>query len=104
TAMFNHSNIHIPVRVDRLIRLFLVTPDMHRVHHSVVIPETNSNYGFAFPWWDRIFGTYQDQPAQGHHAMTIGLSQFRDIKKQTPIQLLIMPFAGDPGKVPINRR
>jgi sterol desaturase/sphingolipid hydroxylase (fatty acid hydroxylase superfamily) len=104
TAMFNHSNIHIPVRVDRLIRLFLVTPDMHRVHHSVVIPETNSNYGFAFPWWDRIFGTYQDQPVQGHNNMTIGLSQFRDIEKQTPIQLLIMPFAGDPGKVPINRR
>jgi sterol desaturase/sphingolipid hydroxylase (fatty acid hydroxylase superfamily) len=104
TAMFNHSNIYIPVRADRFIRLFLVTPDMHRVHHSVVIQETNSNYGFAFPWWDRIFGTYQDQPAQGHNNMTIGLSQFRDIKKQTPIQLLIMPFTGDPGKAPINRR
>jgi sterol desaturase/sphingolipid hydroxylase (fatty acid hydroxylase superfamily) len=104
TAMFNHSNIHIPVRADQLIRLFLVTPDMHRVHHSVVIHETNSNYGFAFPWWDHIFGTYQDQPVQGHHTMTIGLSQFRDIKKQTLFQLLIMPFSGNPGKVPINRR
>jgi len=102
--MFNHSSINIPAPADRLIRLFLVTPDMHRVHHSVVIPETNSNYGFAFPWWDRIFGTYQDQPAQGHNNMTIGLSQFRDIKKQTAIQLLIMPFSGDPGKAQINRR
>lgn len=104
TSMFNHSNIHIPLVIDRLLRLTVVTPDMHRVHHSVVIHETNSNYGFAFPWWDRIFGTYQDQPVLGHHTMTIGLSQFRDIKKQTLFQLLIMPFVGDPGKVPINRR
>lgn len=104
TAMFNHSNINIPAASDRLIRLFLVTPEMHRVHHSVVIRETNSNYGFAFPWWDRIFGTYQNQPAAGHNMMSLGLSQFRDIKKQTPLQLLIMPFSGDPGKVPINRR
>lgn len=104
TAMFNHSNIHIPIGMDRLLRLAVVTPDMHRVHHSVVIKETNSNYGFAFPWWDRIFGTYQDQPIQGHHTMTIGLTQFSDIKQQTLFQLLTMPFAEDPGKVPINRR
>jgi sterol desaturase/sphingolipid hydroxylase (fatty acid hydroxylase superfamily) len=104
TAMFNHSNINIPAAIDRLIRLFLVTPDMHRVHHSVVIRETNSNYGFAFPWWDRIFGTYQDQPIKGHNGLVIGLSQFRDLNKQTPLQLLLMPFSGDPGRVPINRR
>jgi sterol desaturase/sphingolipid hydroxylase (fatty acid hydroxylase superfamily) len=104
TAMFNHSNINIPAASDRLIRLFLVTPDMHRVHHSVVTRETNSNYGFAFPWWDRIFGTYQDQPIKGHNGLVIGLSQFRDIKKQTPLKLLLMPFSGDPGRVPINRQ
>jgi sterol desaturase/sphingolipid hydroxylase (fatty acid hydroxylase superfamily) len=104
TAMFNHSNINIPINADRLIRLLLVTPDMHRVHHSIVIGETNSNYGFAFPWWDRIFGTYQDQPAKGHNEMTIGLSQFRDIGKQTPLKLLMMPFWGDPGRVTVNRR
>jgi len=59
TAMFNHSNIHIPIAIDRVLRLFVVTPDMHRVHHSVIIHETNSNYGFNLPWWDRLFGTYQ---------------------------------------------
>ena len=66
TSMFNHSNITIPGSIDRLLRLLVVTPDMHRVHHSVIIRETNSNYGFNFPWWDRLFGTYKDQPAKGH--------------------------------------
>jgi sterol desaturase/sphingolipid hydroxylase (fatty acid hydroxylase superfamily) len=102
TAMFNHSNMHIPIGIDRLLRLAVVTPDMHRVHHSVEIRETNSNYGFAFPWWDRIFGTYKAQPDRGHEQMTIGLSQFRDISRQTIFQLLIMPFVKKPGKVPIN--
>ena len=102
TAMFNHSNIHIPVAIDQLLRLVIVTPDMHRVHHSAVIKETNSNYGFAFPWWDRLLGTYKDQPMHGHQDMTIGLSQFRDINRQSILQLLIMPFAGNPGNVPIN--
>jgi len=102
TAMFNHSNIHIPIGIDRLLRLAVVTPDMHRVHHSVVIRETNSNYGFAFPWWDRLFDTYQDQPIHGHEQMTIGLSQFRDINQQSILQLLLMPFVGKPGKIPIN--
>lgn len=102
TAMFNHSNIHIPIGIDRLLRLAVVTPDMHRVHHSVVIRETNSNYGFAFPWWDRFFGTYKAQPDRGHEQMTIGLSQFRDINQQTIFQLLVMPFVKKPGRVPIN--
>jgi sterol desaturase/sphingolipid hydroxylase (fatty acid hydroxylase superfamily) len=102
TAMFNHSNTSIPVAIDRLLRLAVVTPDMHRVHHSVVMKETNSNYGFAFPWWDRLFGTYKDQPIHGHNQMTIGLSQFRDIDRQTIFQLLIMPFVGTPGNIPIN--
>jgi len=103
TAMFNHSNIYIPVSVDRILRRFVVTPDMHRVHHSVIIRETNSNYGFNVPWWDRLFGTYKDQPDKGHTEMVIGLSQFRDPRKLTLPRLLILPFVGDPGRVPINR-
>jgi sterol desaturase/sphingolipid hydroxylase (fatty acid hydroxylase superfamily) len=103
TSMFNHSNIHVPERIDRILRLFIVTPDMHRVHHSVIIRETNSNYGFNLPWWDRLFGTYKDQPERGHDGMTIGLSQFRDPKRMTLPRLLLLPFVGDPGGVPINR-
>ncbi len=103
TSMFNHGNIHIPTGIDRVLRLFIVTPDMHRVHHSVIIRETNSNYGFNLPWWDRLLGTYKDQPDKGHDGMTIGLSQFRDHKRLTLPRLLILPFVGDPGGVPINR-
>jgi sterol desaturase/sphingolipid hydroxylase (fatty acid hydroxylase superfamily) len=103
TSMFNHSNIRIPEKVDRILRLFIVTPDMHRVHHSVIIRETNSNYGFNLPWWDRLLGTYKDQPEKGHNGMTIGLSQFRNPKRLTLPWLLILPFVGDPGAVPIKR-
>ncbi len=66
TSMFNHCNIRIPLKIDRLLRLLVVTPDMHRVHHSVIIRETNSNFGFNLPWWDRLFGTYKEQPEKGH--------------------------------------
>jgi len=104
TSMFNHGNISIPSNVDRLLRLIVVTPDMHRVHHSVIIKETNSNFGFNFPWWDRLFGTYKAQPAAGHDNMTIGLSQFRDEKKLTLLSLLILPFVGKPGIYPILRK
>lgn len=97
TSMFNHGNMLIPSGVDRLLRLMVVTPDMHRVHHSVVIKETNSNFGFNFPWWDRLFGTYRPQPAAGHEKMVIGLSQFRDSKLLTLPRLLVLPFVGDPG-------
>ena len=103
TSMFNHSNIRLPEKVDRILRLLVVTPDMHRVHHSVVIRETNSNYGFNLPWWDRILGTYKDQPAKGHTDMVIGLSQFRNPQKLSLPRLLILPFGGNPGRVPINR-
>lgn len=103
TAMFNHGNIHLPLKLDHVLRLIIVTPDMHRVHHSVIIRETNSNFGFNLPWWDRLFGTYQDQPARGHTNMTIGLAQFRDAKKLTLPWLLALPFIGDPGRQPINR-
>ena len=78
TAMFNHGNVSLPKGLDRVLRWFLVTPDMHRVHHSVEDDEANSNFGFNLPWWDRLFGTYRDQPAEGHDGMTIGLEQFRD--------------------------
>jgi sterol desaturase/sphingolipid hydroxylase (fatty acid hydroxylase superfamily) len=76
---------------------------MHRVHHSVIIRETNSNYGFNLSCWDRLLGTYRPQPARGHDAMTIGLSQFRDPQKLTLPRLLTLPFTGDPGRYPINR-
>ena len=92
TAMFNHSNIRLPKALDRLIRLFLVTPDMHRVHHSVVPRETNSNFGFALPWWDYLCGTYQKDPAAGQQGMTIGLEVLRDPKELTLPHLLIQPF------------
>jgi len=103
TAMFNHGNIRFSSKIDRILRYFIVTPDMHLVHHSVIIRETNSNFGFNLPWWDRLFGTYRNQPAKGHEAMTIGLSQFRDPKRLTLPRLLALPFTGDPGRQPINR-
>ena len=103
TSMFNHGNIRLPINIDRLLRLLIVTPEMHRVHHSVVIKETNSNFGFSFPWWDRLLGTYREQPAAGHQGMTVGLSQFRDPDRLTLPWMLALPFVGDPGKYPINR-
>ena len=78
TSMFNHGNVRLPPRLDRVLRWIVVTPDMHRVHHSIVPRETNSNFGFNLPWWDRLFGTYRAQPAAGHEGMTIGIEQFRD--------------------------
>jgi sterol desaturase/sphingolipid hydroxylase (fatty acid hydroxylase superfamily) len=103
TSMFNHSNMHIPGALDRIVRLFVVTPDMHRVHHSVIIKETNSNFGFNLPWWDRLLGTYKAQPEKGHLDMVIGLAQFRDFKKLKFLQLLMLPFWGRTGRQPINR-
>jgi sterol desaturase/sphingolipid hydroxylase (fatty acid hydroxylase superfamily) len=102
-AMFNHSNIRLSPSLDRLLRSIIVTPDMHRVHHSVIIKETNSNYGFNLSVWDRMFGTYLPQPARGHQGMTIGLSQFRDSGRLTLPWLLILPLIGDVGKQPINK-
>lgn len=92
TAQFNHGNIRIPVPVDRHLRLFLVTPDMHRVHHSVIPRETNSNFGFNLPWWDRLFGTYRPQPEKGHSGMSIGLKEFRNPAELTLVRLLLQPF------------
>ncbi len=78
TAMFNHGNVGLPAGLDRVLRWFLVTPDMHRVHHSVEDDEANSNFGFSLSWWDRLFGTYRDQPRGGHAGMTIGIHIYRD--------------------------
>jgi len=97
TAMFNHANVRIPLAVDRVLRWFVVTPDMHRVHHSIVAAETNSNFGFNLPWWDRLLGTYRDQPRAGHEEMTIGLRQFRDPGRLGLGRMLVLPFAGDIG-------
>ncbi len=94
TAMFNHGNIRIPATLDRVMRCFVVTPDMHRVHHSVIRRETDSNYGFNVPWWDRLFGTYRAQPAQGHEAMTIGIEQFRTPRDLRLDRMLVQPFRG----------
>ena len=102
TAMFNHGNIRLSEKIDRYLRLLVVTPDMHRVHHSVIIRETNSNFGFNFPWWDRLFGTYRAQPVAGHTGMTIGLSQFRKVKQVTLPQLLLLPFTGKAGRYSLN--
>jgi sterol desaturase/sphingolipid hydroxylase (fatty acid hydroxylase superfamily) len=92
TSMFNHGNIRLPARVDRIVRRLLVTPDMHRIHHSIETRETNSNFGFNLSWWDRLFGTYRDQPAAGHDRMTLGLPELRDPKRLTLGRLLILPF------------
>ncbi len=98
TAMFNHSNIRLPVAADALLRLLVVTPDMHRVHHSVRKDETNSNFGFNLPWWDRLFGTYRDQPQAGHDGMVIGIPEFRAERQCIALDgMLMMPFARRPG-------
>ena len=92
-AMFNHGNIRMPGRLDRCLRLVIVTPDMHRVHHSVLPRETNSNYGFNLSVWDRLFGTYRAEPEKGHEGMRIGLEHFRDAADHTLIRLLRQPFS-----------
>jgi sterol desaturase/sphingolipid hydroxylase (fatty acid hydroxylase superfamily) len=92
TSMFNHGNVHLPEWLDRRLRLFVVTPDMHRVHHSVVRRETNSNFGFNLPWWDRLFGTYCAQPAAGHLNMTVGIEDFREARELRLDRMLLQPL------------
>ncbi|MCB1435860.1 MAG: sterol desaturase family protein [Rhodobiaceae bacterium] len=104
TAMFNHGNVRLPVRLDGWLRLLVVTPDMHRVHHSALVRETNSNFGFNLPWWDRLFGTYRAQPLAGHAGMTIGLEQFRDARELRLDRMLLQPLRGEAGGAPINER
>ncbi len=105
TSMFSHGNVRLPAAVDHVLRLVLVTPDMHRVHHSVDPRETNSNFGFNLPWWDMLLGTYRAQPADGHTGMTIGLKQFRDERRVERLPgMLALPFTGSTGDYPVNRR
>ena len=93
TAMFNHGNISLPKKIDAVIRFFIVTPDMHRVHHSTIVKEINSNFGFNFSIWDKLFGTYIAQPSKGHINMKIGLKEYTDSKiTQKLINILKMPF------------
>lgn len=94
TALFNHANINLPVSIDRWLRWAVVTPDMHRVHHSVDPRETNSNYGFNLPWWDRLLGTYVAQPAKGHTEMQIGIEQFRTKRDLWIDRMLVQPIRG----------
>ncbi|MBC7767153.1 MAG: sterol desaturase family protein [Phycisphaerales bacterium] len=91
TTMFNHANVKLAQPLDRMLRLIVVTPDMHRVHHSVHHEETNSNFGFNLPWWDRLFRTYRAQPADGHDDMIIGLEQFRDPAELQLSRMLLQP-------------
>jgi len=104
TAMFNHANASLPGWAERWVRSLVVTPDMHRVHHSVLYDESSSNFGFSLPWWDRLFGTYRPQPRLGHEAMTIGVDAFRSPEDLRLDHLLIQPFQNTPGQYPINRR
>jgi sterol desaturase/sphingolipid hydroxylase (fatty acid hydroxylase superfamily) len=104
TSMFNHGNVRLSERLDGVLRWFMVTPDMHRVHHSVVPRETNSNFGFNAPWWDRLFGTYRAQPAAGHQEMTIGITQFRDPRELRLDRMLLQPFRDDVRLYPLGQR
>ena len=104
SSMFNHGNVRVAGSVDRWLRWLVVTPDMHRVHHSVRFNETSSNFGFTLPWWDRLLGTYRAQPAGGHEGMTIGVDAFRTRVDLRIGRLLIQPLLDNPGGYPINRR
>jgi sterol desaturase/sphingolipid hydroxylase (fatty acid hydroxylase superfamily) len=104
TAVFNHANVRLPPGLDGVLRWMVVTPDMHRVHHSIVYNETSSNFGFNLPWWDRLFGTYRAQPAAGHEGMTLGIDAFRTRADLRLDRLLAQPFRGTPGGYAINGR
>lgn len=105
TAMFNHGNIRLPVALDGVLRLILVTPDMHRVHHSVEEDECNSNFGFSLTWWDRLFGTYRAQARAPQDTMTIGIHGHTDPREVARLDgMLLMPFKGEVGGYAINRR
>ena len=103
-SMFDHANLCLPPAADRVLRLFVVTPDMHRVHHSAVAVETNTNFGFTFPWWDYLCGTYRAQPAAGHEAMTVGLTCFRDPKYLRLDKTLLQPLFDGGGSSRMSDR
>jgi sterol desaturase/sphingolipid hydroxylase (fatty acid hydroxylase superfamily) len=92
TSMFNHGNVALPPWADRIARWIVVTPQMHQVHHSIDRAETDSNFGFNLPWWDRLFGTYRARPAAGEQGVTIGLPIFRNAAELQIVRLLTQPF------------
>lgn len=101
TSMFNHGNVRLPAAVDRVLRFLIVTPDMHRVHHSIKRRETDSNFGFNLSLWDRLFGTYRAQPEGGHEGMTLGIPDFRDPRDCATLPgMLTIPFRGRAGRAP----
>jgi sterol desaturase/sphingolipid hydroxylase (fatty acid hydroxylase superfamily) len=104
TSMFNDGNVLLPQPLERVLRWIVVTPEMHRVHHSVIARETNSNFGFNLPWWDRMFGTYRPQPQAGHESMIIGIEQFRDVRELRLDRMLLQPFRDDTRTYPLGRR
>jgi sterol desaturase/sphingolipid hydroxylase (fatty acid hydroxylase superfamily) len=95
TSMFNHSNVALPPQLEPIVRWIVVTPQMHQVHHSIVRAETDSNFGFNLPWWDRLFGTYRPNPEAGEERMVIGLPIFRDVAELNIVRLLTQPFRND---------
>ena len=104
TSMFNHGNVRLHRRLEPALRWIVVTPEMHRVHHSIAPRETNSNFGFNLPWWDRLFGTYRAEPAAGHEDMVIGIQQFRDPGELRLDRMILQPFRCGCGPYPIGRR
>ena len=105
TAMFNHGNVSLPRSVDRLLRWVVVTPDMHRIHHSVIVQETNSNYGFNLPWWDYLFGTYRARPAKGNQGMTIGLTEYQNTLRVAQLPwVLLLPFSRQTDDTTLSSR
>lgn len=102
TSLFNHANVRIPRWLDRVLRFVVVTPDMHRIHHSVVASETNSNFGFNLPWWDYLFRTYLSRAAADQEEMTLGLEQYREERVERLDCMLILPFVGRAGNYPVN--
>ena len=103
SSMFNHGNVRFPAAIDRILRRVVVTPDMHRVHHSIDPRETNSNFGFSLPWWDWLFGTYRAEPQAGHEAMTIGIDRFRAPRELWLDRMLLQPFRSEDGAYSIAR-
>ena len=98
SAQFNHSNIKLRYRLDRILRWFIITPDFHRVHHSVKVGETNANYGFFLPWWEYLCGTYRAQPAMPHTEMSIGLKEYRERGELSLLSLVVLPFVARTGQ------
>lgn len=101
-TLFNHGNVRIPAALDRVLRWFVVTPDMHRIHHSIHIAETDSNFGFVLPWWDRMFGTYRAEPAGGQVRMVVGIESFRTDRDLWLDRLMLNPVVDERGSQPMS--